>query len=124
MCVCMWGGGVGVSGFALISGPLRAKVHHMSHSLTVRNAYLPIRLRFSSHIVTLFKTYLMFDVAYNCRLVSVYRLLLENPGFSKKKYSGLITSVGGRCCFFLPPDEENAKTERSYVTRAGLLKPL
>lgn len=117
---------MGVSGSALVSGPLRAKVHHMSHSLAVRNAYLPIRLRFSSHIVTLFKTYLMFDVAYNCRLVSVYHLLLENPGFSKKKkkYSGLTTSVGGRCCFFLPPDEENAKTERSYVTRAGSLKPL
>lgn len=53
-CVCMCGG-VAVSGFALISDPLRTKVHLMGHSLAVRNEYLPICLRFSSHIVTLFK---------------------------------------------------------------------
>ena len=54
VCVCVYGG-VGVSGFALISDPCGTKTHHMGHSLAVRSEYLPVCLRFSSHIVTLFK---------------------------------------------------------------------
>lgn len=117
VCMCVY-----VSQVLPLWGIHWAAVHQISHSLAMSYEYLPICFRFNCHTVTLFKiTYCSMLPVFV--IVYLYITFCWITGFQKYTQV-LITNVGGRCCFFLPPDEENEDAERNYMTHVGSLKPL